>query len=101
MDNRVLTGARARVLKNVNRPLLWVRLFVVTLLLTFSLASSQPRSNAQAASREARGRKANVTSPQEAFARNCPECRAAFLQCQANGGSNCQAEYDLCEQNCF
>lgn len=101
MDNRVLTGARARALKNVNRPLFWVRLFVVTLLLTFGLAIPQPRSIAQAANHGSRAPQATVTSPQEALARNCPECEAALLQCQANGGSNCLTEYQICEQNCF
>ena len=97
MDNRVLTGARARALKNTNRPLFWVRLFVLTLLLTFGVAIPLARSVAQAANQEGRASTANVTGPQQAYARNCPECWAAYQACLLGGDpGQCLSQYEAC-----
>ena len=101
MDNQVLTSARALSLKNVNRPLFWVRLFVLGLLMIFGVAGLQPRSSAQAASEAGRGRTIILTSPKEAFWRSCPECYSAYQACVGNGGSDCQAQLAACLQNCF
>ena len=100
-NNQISQGAHARVLSTINRPLFWTRLFLLALFLAVSLASVQPRSSAQAANQAVRGRTATVTSPQEASARNCPECWTAYQVCLANGGSNCYAQYQACLANCW
>jgi hypothetical protein len=97
-NNQISQGAHARVLSTVNRPLFWTRLFLLALFLAVSLASVQPRSSAQAANQ---ARIAAVTGPEETFARNCPECWAAYQACQVSGDpSQCWVQYQICEANC-
>ena len=100
--NEISRGTHASVLSTNNRQLFWARFLLLVLFLAVSLASLQPRASAQAANKATRGNEVGITSHQlPASSRNCPACQQAYVECIANGGTNCTAQYYACLENCF
>lgn len=100
MYNQPSREAHARSLSIVNRPLFWARVFVLGLLMVFSLAGPQAKSSAQDANQTLRGETIDATRAGGAFVRSCPDCYTARDVCVNNGGSNCDAQLLACLASC-
>jgi hypothetical protein len=100
--NQISQGAHAGALSTRNRQLFWGRFFLLALFLVLSLSSVQPKTSAQAADLSLRRDKVSLTSySSKAFAKNCPQqCERVFVECLAQGGSNCGPQFDACYENC-
>lgn len=99
--NQISPGTHASVLSTVNRQLFWARFSLLLLFLALSITSLQLRASARAADKTLRAGQVSVTSYQSpASAPNCAACQQAYVECLANGGPNCAAQYDACLASC-
>jgi hypothetical protein len=101
--NQVSQEAPAGDRSTGNRQPFYARLFLLALLLAFSLAILQPVIPAQAADQRPQRDKAGMTSPQTgAAAPDCSHCERAFVECMASGGGViCAIQYDACIAACL
>ena len=107
--NQTSQGAHAGVLATGNRQLFLARFFLLALFITLSVISLQPKASAQATEQTLQrqtgglaGHQLKASAPVKVSVRDChDECERAFVECLAQGGSNCNAKYDVCAVGCM
>ncbi len=83
--NQLSQAPCAGVAATRNRRVFLAPFFLLALFIAFSAISFQPQTSAQAA----------------AFAPDCAAaCAAAFNECDANGGTGCEAQFNRCLSDC-
>ncbi|HVG18673.1 MAG TPA: hypothetical protein VNI02_06440 [Blastocatellia bacterium] len=107
--NQTLQGAHAGALTTGNRQLFLARFFLLALFLTLSVISLLPEASAPSLAQNLQrqagglaGHQLMASAPVKVSAPDChDECERAFVECLAQGGSNCDAKYDFCAVGCM